>query len=116
MTSVSNKPKLAVSYMRVSTKRQANEGVSLDEQRRVNKAEAERLGYKIVAEHIDGGASGRSGRRLEFQRMIADCCSKDSSVTAVIIFNFARFFRDDWELEGYRRKLEKAGVELLSAT
>ncbi len=107
---------LAVSYIRVSTKRQADEGVSLDEQRRANEAEAARLGYKLVAEFIDGGSSGRSDRRPEFQRMIAECCSKDSSVKAVVIYNFSRFFRDDYELEGYRRKLEKAGVELLSAT
>ncbi len=107
---------LAVSYIRVSTRKQVTEGVSMAEQRRANQAEAARLGYKLVTEYTDGGKSGRSDRRPEFQRMIAECCAKGSSVKAVIIYNFSRFFRDDWELEGYRRKLERADVELLSAT
>ena len=106
----------AVSYLRVSTKRQADEGVSLDEQRRANTAEASRLGYNLVFEYVDGGASGRSDRRPQFQQMMADCCSRESKFKAVFIYNFSRFFRDDYELEGYRRKLEKAGVDLLSAT
>jgi site-specific DNA recombinase len=106
----------AASYARVSTKRQAEAGTSLEEQEKGIEAAALRTGHRIMARYVDGGVSGRSDRRQGFQKLIADCCSKSRPYKAVIIYNFSRFFRDDFELEGYRRKLEKAGVELISAT
>lgn len=109
-------PRPAVGYIRVSTKRQAEAGTSLDEQEKGIKRSAEQNGDVITHWYIDGGISGRSDRRPEFQRLIADCCSKASPYSAVYIYNFSRFFRDDFEVEAYRRKLEKHGVELISAT
>lgn len=88
----------------------------MDEQKTGIAREAERHGYTIVQWYIDGGISGRSANRPEFQRLIADSCSKSRPYVAVFIYNFSRFFRDDYETEGYRRKLEKNGVDLLSAT
>ncbi len=106
----------AAGYIRVSTKRQAEAGTSMEEQRAGIKRDAARQGYMVVEWYIDGGVSGRSDRRPEFQRLIADSCSRSRPYKAVYIYNFSRFFRDDFELEGYRRKLEKSGVDLLSAT
>ena len=48
--------------------------------------------------------------------MIADACAQPKRYDAVFVYNFSRFFRDEYECEGYRRKLEKAGVKLISAT
>lgn len=109
-------PVLAISYIRVSTMRQAHKGMSLEKQRREIAAEAERLGYKIAAEYIDASGSGLSDRRPEFQRMISECCSKDSRVKAVFVHNYSRFHRDANELEDYRLKLTNAGVDLLYPT
>lgn len=106
----------AAGYVRVSTRKQAEAGTSMDEQQRAILGEAERNGYRIVQWYIDGGVSGRSAKRPEFQKLIADSCSKSRPYEAVFIYNFSRFFRDDYETEGYRRKLEKNGVDLLSAT
>ena len=106
----------AAGYIRVSTRKQAEAGISLKEQKRGIERDAARLGYVVVEWYIDGGISGRSDRRPEFQRVIADSCSKARPYKAVYIYNFSRFFRDDFETEGYRRKLEKHGVDLLSAT
>ena len=106
----------AAGYIRVSTRKQAEAGTSMDEQKTGIARESERHGYTIVEWYIDGGISGRSANRPEFQRLIADSCSKSRPYAAVFIYNFSRFFRDDYETEGYRRKLEKNGVELLSAT
>jgi len=86
------------------------------EQKKGIERDAERHGYVVVEWYVDGGISGRSARRPEFQRLIADSRSKTRPYNAVYIYNFSRFFRDDFEVEGYRRKLEKNGVELLSAT
>ena len=55
-------------------------------------------------------------RRPALQRMIADACAQPRRYDAVFVYNFSRFFRDEYECEGYRRKLEKAGVKLISAT
>lgn len=88
----------------------------MDEQKKGIEREAERNGDKIVHWYIDGGKSGRSDRRPEFQQIIADCCLKAKPYRAVYIYNLSRFFRDDFEIEAYRRKLEKHGVELISAT
>ena len=106
----------AAGYIRVSTRKQAEAGTSMDEQQNGIARGAERHGYTIVQWYIDGGISGRSANRPEFQRLIADSCSRTRPYNAVFIYNFSRFFRDDYETEGYRRKLEKNGVDLLSAT
>jgi len=91
-------PRPAVGYIRVSTKRQAEAGTSMDEQKKGIELEAGRNGDTIVHWYIDGGISGRSERRPEFQRLIADCCSTAKPYSAVYIYNFSRFFRDDFEL------------------
>ena len=106
----------AAGYIRVSTRRQAEAGTSMDEQKDAIERDAARTGFVVVEWYVDGGVSGRSAKRPEFQRMIADSCSKTRPYDAVYIYNFSRFFRDDYETEGYRRKLEKNGVDLLSAT
>ena len=48
----------AAGYIRVSTRKQAEAGTSMDEQRTGIAREAERHGYTIVNWYIDGGISG----------------------------------------------------------
>ena len=66
---------LAVSYLRVSTKEQAekggtDEGFSIPAQREANRRKAEQLGAVIVKEFIDAGESARKADRPELMRMI----------------------------------------------
>lgn len=106
----------ACAYVRVSTKRQAEHETSLNEQERgIARAAVER-GYEIVETYVEAGKSGMTDRRPALQRMIADACARPKRYDAVFVYNFSRFFRDEYECEGYRRKLEKAGVKLISAT
>lgn len=106
----------ACAYVRVSTKRQAEHETSLNEQQSgIGRSAAER-GYAIVETYVEAGKSGTTDRRPALQRMIADACAQPRRYDAVFVYNFSRFFRDEYECEGYRRKLEKAGVELISAT
>lgn len=63
----------AVSYLRVSTKEQAErdgdpEGYSIPAQREANRRKALELGANIVAEFIDRGESARSADRPELDR------------------------------------------------
>ena len=46
--------------------------------------------------------------------MIAD--AEDRPFDTVLIWNFSRFYRDDFDFERYRRQLENAGVQLESVT
>ena len=55
-------------------------------------------------------------RRPVLQQMIADASARPTPFAAVYVYNFSRFFRDEFEFEGYRRRLEKYGVKLISAT
>ena len=66
-------PLLAVSYLRVSTREQAErggteEGFSIPAQREANARKAESLGARVVAEFVDAGESARSADRPDLQR------------------------------------------------
>src|SRR4051812_15534514 len=69
-------PKVAVSYLRVSTRDQArrgggdDEGFSIPAQREANKRKAASLGAIVLKEFVDRGASARSANRPELQRML----------------------------------------------
>ena len=65
----------AVSYLRVSTREQAekggtDEGFSIPAQREATRRPAEQLGAGIVEEFVDAGASAKSSDRPELMRMI----------------------------------------------
>lgn len=48
--------------------------------------------------------------------MIEAATGRERPFDLVIIHSFSRFFRDQFELERYRRKLAKAKVKLVSIT
>lgn len=106
----------ACAYVRVSTTRQAEHQTSLVEQSAVIQRFADQEGYAITETYVEPGASATSDRRPVLQQMMADALAKPRRFNAVIVYNFSRFFRDNFEFETYRRKLAKAKVELLSAT
>ena len=66
---------LAVSYLRVSTREQAErggteEGFSIPAQRDANRRKATSIGALVVKEFVDRGESARSANRPELQRML----------------------------------------------
>lgn len=113
-------PKVAVSYLRVSTTGQArrgggdDEGFSIPAQRDANKRKAASMGSMIIKEFVDRGASARSANRPELQRMLEYV--KDHDVDYVIVHKLDRLARnrsDDVEIV---RALEAAKVQLVSTT
>ncbi len=106
----------ACAYVRVSTRRQAEHETSLAEQEGGIARAAASAGYEITHTYVEPGRSGMNDRRPVLQQMIADACAKPRRYAAIYVYNFSRFFRDEYEFEGYRRRLEKAGVKLISAT
>ncbi len=105
-----------VLYLRVSTGRQAEQDLSIPDQRAQARAWCESRGWRIVAEYVEPGASATDDRRPEFQKMVERACDGENAFDIVVVHSFSRFFRDAFGLEFYVRKLAKHGVRLLSIT
>ena len=106
----------AALYLRVSTARQAEHDVSIPDQRKQGEAYCQERGYQLVETFVEPGASATNDKRPEFQRMIEAGTSKPPAFDVVVVHSFSRFFRDEFEMEYYYRKLAKNGVKLVSMT
>jgi DNA invertase Pin-like site-specific DNA recombinase len=109
-------PLRAALYLRVSTGRQADSDLSIPDQRRQAKAYCASRGWEIVPDYVEPGQSATDDRRPEFQRMIDAATTKPPSFDVILVHSFSRFFRDQFQLEFYVRRLAKAGVRLVSIT
>ena len=63
--------KRAIIYARVSTQRQADDGVSMESQIEQCRVKAHALGTEVVEVFRDDGVSGRSDKRPGFQAALA---------------------------------------------
>jgi site-specific DNA recombinase len=106
----------AALYLRVSTGRQADSDLSIPDQRRQAKGYCASRGWEIVADYVEPGASATDDRRPEFQRMIDAATVKPTAFDVILVHSFSRFFRDQFQLEFYVRRLAKNGVRLVSIT
>jgi site-specific DNA recombinase len=106
----------AALYLRVSTGRQADSDLSIPDQRRQAKGYCASRGWEIVADYVEPGASATDDRRPEFQRMIDAATVKPPAFDVILVHSFSRFFRDQFQLEFYVRRLAKNGVRLASIT
>ncbi|MBF0270441.1 MAG: recombinase family protein, partial [Alphaproteobacteria bacterium] len=103
-------------YYRVSTTRQAEHELSLADQERQAKQYCEQHSHELVREFSEPGASATTGDRPVFQEMIGFSLGDEHPVDAILVHSLSRFFRDDYEFEHYRRKLDKHGIKILSIT
>ena len=103
-------------YARVSTTKQAEKDLSIPDQLRQMREWCLRNGHAIGKEYIEAGASATDDRRPEFQQMVADATLKPSPYDAIIVHSLSRFFRDFIEFALYERRLNKAGVKIISIT
>lgn len=103
-------------YARVSTKKQADGGLSIPGQLELCRARAAEEGWRVREEFVDAGKSGRTEHRPEFQRMVALALDAPAPVKAILVYSTSRFFRDAAESELLKRKLRRNGVVLRSVT
>jgi len=109
----------AVSYLRVSTREQAekggtDEGFSIPAQREATRRKAEQLGAGIVEEFVDAGASAKSSDRPELMRMIQYV--KANKVAYCIVHKVDRLARNRADDVSIHLALQQCGVMLVSAT
>jgi DNA invertase Pin-like site-specific DNA recombinase len=109
-------PVRAALYLRISTGRQAENDLSVPDQRRQAKAYCTSRSWEIVADYVEPGVSTTDDRRPEFQRMIDVATAKPPAFDVIVVHSFSRFFRDQFQLEFYVRRLAKNGVRLVSIT
>lgn len=102
----------AVIYARFSCDKQRNE--SIEDQVRICRREAEGRGDTIVNVYADAAKSGRSDYRPKFLQMIADAQSK-KTFERIYVYKLDRFARNRFHAVVYRKKLQDAGVDLVSA-
>lgn len=107
---------LALGYARVSTPKQAEGGISLENQDDRIKAHCTARDIDLVELYRDAGASGTDDNRRGLQALIEHALRRDSGITMIVIYSFSRLFRDHYLLEHYRRKLKRVGVAIVAVT
>ncbi|MFY2788142.1 recombinase family protein [Rhodococcus sp. MALMAid1271] len=117
-TAIDIKP-LAVLYLRVSTKDQANkggeaEGFSIPAQREACLRRAEALGAVVVAEFVDAGESARSADRPSLQKMLTFLAS--NKITNVIVHKIDRLARNRVDDVAINLAIQQSGASLVSVT
>jgi site-specific DNA recombinase len=115
---ITKQQKTAVIYARAR-------GASLDEENQAIQAQlrecrewAETRGYTIAKAYIDQGKGAY--RNLEeregLKELLADALRKSQSFDTVIYYSPDRLFRDLWEFEMFRARLEQEHVKLICVT
>ena len=110
---------VAVSYLRVSTKEQAekggtDEGYSIPAQREANRRKAEQLGATVIEEFVDAGESARTADRPELMRMIQYVT--EHQVNYCVVHKVDRLARNRADDVTIHLALRDAGVMLVSAS
>ena len=100
-------------YARVSTEEQ-KENFSLAAQLELLKKHSFDNGYEVFGEYVDGGYSGTSYERPEFQRLMND--AKLKKFDLILVYRVDRFFRNNKDLLNVVYELEGIGVNIRSIT
>lgn len=107
--------KIAI-YARVSTERQAEQGVSIEDQ--VNQIEqwAKEKRHIVVARYIDSGTSAFSGKRPHFEQMVDEALSNPNPFDAIVVYSQSRFYRDNMRRALVEKRLEDNHVRVICLT
>lgn len=107
-------PKRAAVYVRVSTAKQAEEGLSLDAQTERCRAKVKQSGWKLAEEHVyvERGVSGGRDSRPQFNRLLVD--ADRGAFDFLVIPKLDRLGRSAKTLLNTHARLREAGVGLIS--
>lgn len=102
----------AIAYVRVSTDRQAQEGVSLEAQRERIAAWCTAHGVELGGVYVDAGLSGkRADNRPELARALA---ATTRSGGVLVVYSLSRLARSTRDTLDIADTLERAGADLVS--
>lgn len=104
--------KPAIIYVRVSTDRQAGEGVSLEAQEAKGRAWCLASGFDVASVHVDAGLSGRrADNRPALQAALEEVVRLRGVLVVYSLSRLARSTRDAIQISD---RLDKAGADLAS--
>lgn len=104
--------KNTVIYTRVSTMRQADEGVSLPAQVDRAKAWSHGMGYTVAAQYEDAGISGKRADNRPGLVAALDHVSRTGGV--LVVYSLSRLARSTKDAIMIAERLDKAGADLVS--
>lgn len=99
-------------YTRVSTEDQAREGFSLDAQLERLRYYAKAQGWVIAGEYVDEGHSGRTVKRPQYARMMADVAQWDT----LLVLKMDRIHRNSRNFMAMMDELRRRNKEFASVT
>ncbi|MBU4446725.1 recombinase family protein [bacterium] len=102
----------AIGYIRVSTQDQANEGVSLDNQKLKIQAYCDLKDITLVEIVEDAGISGKNLNRTGIQKVLQ--ASRKKEIDAVIVYKLDRMFRNTIDALETTKKFDKWGISFHS--
>ena len=106
------KPGAAIGYCRVSTERQASEGVSLEAQKARLEEWAKARGRTLREVHVDAGLSGgRADNRPALQAALDEACASGG---ALVVYSLSRLARSTKDMLTIAERLEGCGADLVS--
>lgn len=108
------KKKTAIIYARVSTVKQADDGLPIESQIEQAEAKAEQLGATLMRVFKDEGISGRTSRRPAFQDAIAFCAAY--KIDYFIVWNTSRFARNKVDAASYKKLLLSTSTRVVYAS
>lgn len=116
------KPRKAVLYLRVSSKKQTQTAVDIDKdgnsiatQRDICGQKAEAVNADIVEEFVEPGVSAQTIEKRPVFQALLKFLQDNRDVDYVIVYARSRAFRNFTDAAITRRHLDKLGVRLLSA-
>ena len=95
----------AVTYARVSTGRQAESGLSIEDQADRMRSELQRRGWSLLAEHVDAGRSGRTGTTRPALTAALDTLSTGDA-NALVVAKLDRLARSTIQLARIMHRAE----------
>src|SRR5215510_8879382 len=102
----------AVAYVRVSTRRQVDDGVSIGAQRAKLEAWCAVMGYGLARTYADEGISGyRMDKRPGLQQAIGAVCACGG---VLVVYSLSRLARNTRETVALGEQLASAGADLVS--
>ena len=102
-----------VLYLRVSTKKQATEGQSLDAQDRALRKFCFENGWEVVAVFREEGVSARDDGRPQFKQMIEFVINACNGIEAIVVLMSSRFYRNSLKSRNEKQVLAGHGVRVV---
>lgn len=103
-------------YCRVSTKEQAENGLSLITQQRMCEDFAKKNNLNIVNHFIEEGESAKTLERTELKRMLEFIAKNKNSVDTLLIYKIDRLSRQTLDYQSLKVLLSRYGVSIYSIT